>query len=457
MFSSLRQRLGEAFRSLSGGGRLTEENLKQALRQVKLSLLEADVNYRVVKRFVSRVKEKCLSAEHVVGTDPAHVFVKAVHDELVEVMGGSNREIDLGGAPPVVIMLVGLQGSGKTTTAGKLANHLRKRRKRKPMLVAADVYRPAAIDQLETIGRQLSIPVYSDRSGADPVRICEAALKNAYSKDVDTVILDTAGRLHIDDAMMAELERIQEAVSPREILLVVDAMTGQEAVSVAQEFHSRLGIGGCILTKLDGDARGGAALSILEVTGAPVKYVGVGEKLDAIEPFHPERMASRILGMGDVLSLVDKVEEAFDESDMRRMQERVLASDFNLQDFLDQLKSVRRLGSLADLLKMVPGFSSLLDRPDVDLSEGERMLRRSEAIINSMTLEERRRPSLLDASRRRRIARGSGTTVQDVNALITQFEQTRKMMKRLKKMGLGSLLKGKVKGKGKARFRFPFG
>ena len=455
MFQSLRERLSKTFRDVTGKGKLTDDNVKQAVRDVKMALLEADVNFRVVKDFTKHVRDKCLGMEVRPGLNPGQQFIKVVHEELVDVMGKEAVPITLASQPPSICMVAGLQGSGKTTTIGKLANLMRKKKHRKPLLVAADVYRPAAIDQLETIGKQLSIPVHTDRNKLEPVHIATGAIDLAIEKGHDLVIVDTAGRLHIDEEMMAELDQVKAAIVPHEILLVVDAMTGQEAVNVAKTFHERLDVTGVVLTKLDGDARGGAALSIRKVTGCPIKFVGMGEKLDAIEPFHPDRMAQRILGMGDVLSLIEKVESTFDEGSMQSMQDRLLADDFNLQDYLDQLRAMQRLGPLGEIMKMIPGVSSLMDRPEVNLDDAGAMLKQAEAIISSMTKKERRKPSTLNGSRRKRIARGSGVQVQDVNQLLKQFDMAKKMMGQVKKLGKGGF--GKRKMKGFKGMNFPFG
>ena len=455
MFQSLRERLSQTFRNVTGKGKLTDDNVKQAVRDVKMALLEADVNFLVVKDFTKHVRDKCLGMEVRPGLNPGQQFIKVVHEELVEVMGKEAVPINIASQPPSICMVAGLQGSGKTTSIGKLANFLRKKKGRKPLLVAADVYRPAAIDQLETIGKQLGIPVHTDRERLEPVHIANGAIDMAIEKGHDLVIVDTAGRLHIDEDMMKELEQVKSAIVPHEILLVVDAMTGQEAVNVAKTFHERLDVTGVVLTKLDGDARGGAALSIRKVTGCPIKFVGIGEKLDALEPFHPDRMAQRILGMGDVLSLIEKVESTFDEGSMQSMQDRLLADDFNLQDYLDQLRAMQRLGPLGEIMKMIPGVSSLMDRPEVNLDDAGAMLKQAEAIISSMTKKERRKPSTLNGSRRKRIARGSGVQVQDVNQLLKQFDMAKKMMGQVKKLGKGGL--GKRKMKGFKGMKFPFG
>lgn len=446
MFNSLTDKFATIFRNLGGYGKLSEENVAEALSAVRMALLEADVNFKVVKTFVSRVKEQAMGLAVHPGLNPSQQFVQVVHQELVRVMGEQAVGLNYSGQPPTIVLVAGLQGSGKTTTVGKLARHLKEQNK-KPMLVAADIYRPAAIDQLETIGAQLGVEVYSDRSGRDPVGIAEDALALSMRKDCDVLICDTAGRLHIDEEMMLEVARIRDSLSPHEVLLVVDAMTGQDAVKVATEFNQRLSITGVILTKLDGDARGGAALSIREVTGKPIKYVGMGEKLDALQPFHPDRMAQRILGMGDVLTLIEKVQSNFDEKNVKDLQSRMLSNDFNLEDFLTQFRQVKKLGPLQDVLKMIPGVSQLTGGQDVDVDP--KMMGRAEAIISSMTRKERLKPQLLDGSRRKRIAKGSGTSVQEVNQLLKQFYETKQMMKQF-----SGMIRGAKKGKG--RFRLPF-
>jgi signal recognition particle subunit SRP54 len=394
---------------------------------VRLALLEADVNYKVVKDFVKRVRARAVGVEVHRKLSPAQQVVKIVHEELVTTLGEPGK-LDLGKQPPHVIMLVGLQGSGKTTAAAKLALRLRKDG-RKPLMVAADTYRPAAVKQLETLGRQIEIPVHSEGVKPPPPKICANAVNTARKGAFDIVILDTAGRLQIDDSMMRELEAIRRETSPAEVLLVADAMTGQEAVNVAQGFHERVGLTGMILTKVDGDARGGAAISMRSVTGVPIKFLGVGEKVDALEVFHPDRLASRILGMGDVLSLIEKAEQTIDQEEAQKAAEKLLGGEFNLEDFLQQLQQIKSMGPLNQLLEMVPGFRSVTKEVSPEMTDRE--LRKVEAIINSMTFEERRRPRIINASRKRRIARGSGTQVQDVNALLTQFRQMQRMMKQL--------------------------
>jgi len=434
MFDSLSEKLDGVFQKLRGKGHLTEDNVKEALREVRLVLLEADVNFKVVKDFVAAVRERAVGQEVLKSLTPAQQVIKIVRDELATLMGeGSDNALDLAARPPVPIMLCGLQGSGKTTTCGKLALQLR-REKRNPLLVPADVYRPAAIDQLKTLGRQLGIEVFDSQVGQDPVEICEAARRYGELNGFDTLILDTAGRLHIDEKLMAELERIKTSLAPREILFVADAMTGQDAVNVAQSFDERLGVTGVVLTKLDGDARGGAALSVRAVTGKPIKFVGMGEKLDALEVFHPDRMAQRILGMGDVLSLIEKAEAAIDKDTAADMEKRLRKEGFTLDSFLEQMQSIKKMGSMESILKMIPGAGKQMKQlKDMQLPDKE--LKKIEAIIRSMTARERRDHRILNGSRRMRIARGSGTTVHDVNVLIKRFTEAQKMMKKMQKLG----------------------
>jgi signal recognition particle subunit SRP54 len=427
MFESLTDKLQNVFNKLGKRGMLSEADVNAALREVRLALLEADVNYKVVKEFIGRVHERALGVEVHRKLSPAQQVVRIVHEELVATLGEPGR-LDLGKQPPHVIMLVGLQGSGKTTAAAKLALHLRKSGQR-PLLVAADTYRPAAVKQLETLGRQIDIPVHSEGVAPPPPQICANALKAARKAALDVVVLDTAGRLQINEDMMRELEAIKRETRPVEVLLVADAMTGQEAINVAQGFHERVGLTGLVLTKVDGDARGGAAISMRSVTGVPIKFLGVGEKVDALELFHPDRLASRILGMGDVLTLIEKAEQTLDQEDAQRAAEKLLEGKFNLEDFLSQLRQIKKMGPLSQLLEMVPGFRDVAKEISPEMTDRE--LRRVEAIINSMTREERRNPRVLNASRKRRIARGSGTQVQDVNALLTQFRQMQRMMKQL--------------------------
>lgn len=433
MFETLTDKLQKVFDRLASRGRLTEADVDVALREVRLALLEADVNFKVVKAFIERVRARAIGAEVMRSLTPAQQVVKIVHEELIATLGEPGR-LDLGGPPPAVIMLVGLQGSGKTTTAAKLALALRKSGQR-PLLVAADVYRPAAIKQLEVLGAQLDLPVYSEGNQARPPEICVNAVRRARSAGNTVVILDTAGRLQIDEEMMNELVEIKQRVQPREVLLVANATTGQEAVRVAEGFHQRVGVTGLILTMVDGDARGGAAISIRSVTGVPIKYLGVGEKLDALEPFHPDRLASRILGMGDVLSLIERAEENIDREQAEKMGRRLMKGEFNLEDFLNQLHEMKKMGPLSQLLEMVPGLSRLSKdlAPDVT----DKQMKTIEAIINSMTRQERRNPDIINGSRKRRIARGSGTTVQDVNELLSQFRQMQRMLKQFSRGGRG--------------------
>ncbi|MCL6447405.1 MAG: signal recognition particle protein [Armatimonadetes bacterium] len=435
VFASLAEKLQETFRRLRNKGRLTEADVDEALREVRRALLSADVNFQVVKDFVARVKERAIGQDILKSLTPAQQVIKIVRDEMAALMGGVQSKINQAPKPPTVIMLVGLHGAGKTTTAAKLANVLRKQGRR-PLLAAADVYRPAAIKQLQVLGKQLDIPVFSAGDKQSPVDIARAACEHARGTGRDVVILDTAGRLHIDEELMNELSAIRDQVRPHEIMLVVDAMTGQVAVEVAQAFHQRLGLDGVILTKLDGDTRGGAALSVKAVTGCPIKFAGTGEKLDALEPFHPDRMADRILGMGDMLTLIEKAQAEFDQERAARLNQKIRSAEFTLEDFLEQLQEVKKLGPLQQLLGMIPGLGTvkkLKELGEVD----ERELVYVEAIINSMTPWERRHPQEINGSRRRRIARGSGTTVQDVNRVLKQFEQTRKMIKQLMGMEKG--------------------
>lgn len=423
-FESLTGKLQDIMKKLRGKTRITEEDVKEITREVKLALLEADVNYKIVKDFTSKIAEKALGQDVLKSLTPGQQVVKIVHDELVELLGSKEEYLNLSSNPPTIIMLAGLQGSGKTTMAGKLANLLRKNGK-KPLMVACDIYRPAAIDQLEVLGKQLNIPVYAERDNRDVVAIAKAAMKEANSKLNDVIILDTAGRLHIDETLMEELKRLKEATQPHEILLVVDAMTGQDAVNVSQSFNEQLGIDGVIITKLDGDTRGGAALSVKAVTGKPIKFAGIGEKMNDIEVFHPDRMATRILGMGDVLTLIEKAEEEFDEAEAAKIEKAVRKQTFTLQDYLDQLKQIKKLGSLKSILGMIG-----IDPKALENSEAaEKQFRLSEAIIQSMTTKERNNPDILNGSRRRRIAAGAGTTVQEVNRFIKQYNDTKVMMK----------------------------
>lgn len=444
-FEGLTHKLQETFKKLRGKGKLSEKDVKDAMREVKLALLEADVNYKVVKDFINVVTERAIGQEVMESLTPAQQVIKIVHEEMIKLMGSTESKINISPKPPTVIMLVGLQGAGKTTMAAKLALHLRKNNKH-PLLVAADIYRPAAIKQLQILGGQIDIPVFTLGDKVNPVDIAKASLEYAKKNAKDIVIIDTAGRLHIDEELMLELEGIKKEVNPDEILLVVDAMTGQDAVNVAQSFNDKLDITGVILTKLDGDTRGGAALSVKAVTGKPIKYAGVGEKLSDLEIFYPDRMASRILGMGDILSLIEKAQQAIDEKKALEMQQKLERQEFTLEDFLDQMQQMKKLGPLKDLIKMIPGLdTSKLD--DIDFEENEKEMAKIEAIIKSMTKEERRNPSIINSSRKKRIAKGSGTTIQDVNKLLNNFEQARKMMKQFSDM---------QKHVKKGKFKFPF-
>jgi signal recognition particle subunit SRP54 len=434
MFENLSEKFQGVLKKLRGHGRISEGNVEGALNEVRLALLEADVNYKVVKDFVAAVKEKALGAEVLASLSPDQHFIKIVHDEMTRMMGAQAQELNLARKPPVPVMLVGLQGSGKTTTCGKIGLYLRKR-KRTPFLVPADVYRPAAIEQLKVLGRQLEIPVFDSRPDADPVEICREALKYAELNGYDTVLLDTAGRLHIDAPLMEELSRIKAAVDPGDILLVADAMTGQDAVNVAKAFHEKLTLTGVVLTKTDGDARGGAALSIRAVTGAPVKFVGTGEKPDALEPFHPERMASRILGMGDILTFVEKAQDQVDEKQAKELERKLRKNEFTLEDFRDQLLRLKKMGSMEEILGMIPGLGAKAKELQ-GRTPDETELTRVVAIIDSMTPQERRNARILNGSRRKRIAAGSGTTVQDVNRLMKNFQQAEAMIRRMTKGGM---------------------
>ena len=434
MFDTLSDKLDSVFKKLRGHGRLTEQHIKETMREIRLVLLEADVNFRVVKDFIAKVSERAAGQDVLKSLTPAQQVIKVVREELAGLMGeGEDNSLNLSVKPPVPLMLCGLQGAGKTTTCGKLALRLR-REKRNPLLVPADVYRPAAIAQLKTLARQLDVEVFDSQSGQDPVDICVRALSYAELNGFDTIILDTAGRLHVDTELMGELQRIVEKVSPQEILFVADAMTGQDAVTVAASFDEQLPLTGVILTKLDGDARGGAALSIKAVTGKPIKLVGMGEKLDALEQFHPDRMAQRILGMGDVLSLIEKAQEAVDADDATAMEQKLRKGGFTLETFLEQMQMVKKMGSIDSLLKMIPGAGKALKKAQgVQLPENE--LKKIEAIIRSMTPQERLDHKVLNGSRRLRIAKGSGTRVQDVNQLLKRFVEAQKMMKKMQKMG----------------------
>ena len=442
MFENLSNRLESVFKKLRGQARISEKNIKDAMREIRRALLEADVNYKVVKNFITHITEKAIGSEVLRSVSPAQQIVKIVHDELVELMGNAQEKIKISSSPPTILMLVGLQGSGKTTACGKLAKLFRKKG-HKPLLVAADIYRPAAIEQLKVLGKQLNIPVFSIDDSKNAPDIAKKAVEEAYKIGSDFIIIDTAGRLHIDKDMMKEVVEIQKTVKPTEILFVADAMTGQDAVNVAKEFNDLLSFDGIILTKLDGDARGGAALSIRMVTGKPIKYVGVGEKLDGLEPFHPDRMASRILGMGDILSFVEKAQEVIDIEKAVELERKLRKETFTLEDFLDQLQQLKKMGSLEQLIGMIPGANKL---PKQALEVDDKAMGHIEAIINSMTHKERRTPKILNGSRRKRIAKGSGTTVQEVNRLINDFKKMQNMLKQLRKGG-----KNKLKG-----LPFPF-
>jgi len=445
MFETLSDRLHNVFRNLRGHGKLTEENIQEAMRDVRMALLEADVNFKVVKDFVASVTEKAVGSEVLESLAPGQQVIKVVHEELVSLLGGQKVDLELGGRQPAVIMMVGLQGSGKTTTSGKLARVLRKQG-RTPYLVPADIYRPAAIEQLRVLGASLDVPVHPSQADQNPVVICRQALLEAREKKYDTLLIDTAGRLHVDEALMGELGRIKDAVQPAEILFVADAMTGQDAVNVAAKFNEDLSITGVILTKMEGDARGGAALSIKKVTATPIKFVGTGEDLDALEVFHPDRLASRILGMGDVLTLIEKAEEVVDKKKAEKLARKIQKDAFTLEDFRDQIQQIKKMGNLEQLMGMIPGmnrFKQLRDMPKPD----ERELVKVEAIINSMTMDERRKYMILNASRRKRIADGSGTSVQDVNRVIKSYTEMLKMMKKMKGVGGGISTGGKKKRK----------
>ena len=424
MFENLSDRLQDVVHKIKGYGKITEENISEMMREIRLSLLEADVNYKVVKEFTNNVKEKALGEEVNKSLNPGELFVKIVKDELTELLGGENTPLNVSGNP-ATLMLVGLQGSGKTTTIGKLANYLRKNNKKKPLLVACDVYRPAAIDQLKQIGKELNIEVYSEGKG-NPVEISKNGIKYAKDNGYDYVLIDTAGRLQIDESLMDELDNIQKEVNPDETILVIDSMMGQDAINVINGFNDKIKLSGVILTKLDGDTRGGVALSVKHLTNLPIKFIGVSEKMDGLTPFYPERMASRILGMGDILSIVEQVQSEIDEKEAEKTAKKMMKGNFDLEDFLNQLNQIKKLGPLENLLKLLPGAKKMgLNNVNID----PKIMKRTEAIVLSMTPEERRDPSILKASRKKRIADGSGTTVTDVNKLLNQFEEMKKMMK----------------------------
>ena len=435
-FEGLSSRLQDITKKIKGEARITESNMKDMLREVKLALLEADVNYKIVKDFIASIQEKALGQDVMRALKPGEQVVKIVRDELIELLGGTDSKINISPNPPTVIMLIGLQGSGKTTTVGKLANYLRKEGK-KPLMVACDVYRPAAIKQLQVVGASLNIPVYSEEGTQDVVGVAKRAMNTAMSKLNDVVIIDTAGRLQIDEVLMQELQNLRQSVRPHEILLVVDSMTGQEAVNVAESFNEKVGIDGVILTKLDGDTRGGAALSVKKVTGKPIKFIGMGEKLNELEVFHPDRMASRILGMGDILSIVEQAEENLNLEEAEKLEKQLKKEKFDLDDYLLQLRQIKKMGSLSSILKMLPGANKL---KDIKVDDNE--FTRIEAIITSMTAEERRNPNILNGSRRKRIANGSGTKVHEINKFMESFEMTQKMMKQMKsKNGMRKMMK----------------
>ena len=448
IFEGLSERLQATFKKLRGHGKLTEKEVNEAMRDVRMALLEADVNFKVVKDFINKVKERAVGQNILDTLTPAQAVIKIVDEELTALMGGTQSRLNISPTPPTVIMMVGLQGAGKTTTAGKLALSLKKQGKR-PLLVADDIYRPAAVKQLQVLGEQLDVPVFSMESGTDAVTIAGAAVPYANAHAADVIIIDTAGRLHVNEELMQELKAIKGEVRPHEILLVVDAMTGQDAVNVAASFNEDLGLDGVVLTKMDGDARGGAALSVKAVTGCPIKFVGMGEKLEALEPFHPDRMASRILGMGDVLSLIEKAQTVYDLEEAKKMEKKFRKDEFTLDDFLSQLQQVRKMGSFEQILGMLPGMGNIkkqLEVVNVDLNGKE--IKHVEAIIRSMTLKERADVNLLNGSRRKRIAMGSGTRVQEVNKVLKQFAEMRKMMKKMTKLQNGPM--------GLGRFKLPF-
>ena len=443
-FENLSNKLQDVFKQLRGKGKLSESDVKAAMREVKIALLEADVNFKIVKQFINRVTERAVGSEVMESLTPGQQVIKIVNEELIELMGSTQSKLTFAPKPPTVYMMVGLQGAGKTTSSGKLAGQLKKQGKN-PLLVACDVYRPAAIKQLQVVGKNYNIPVFEMGDQLSPVEISKKALEHASANRNDVILIDTAGRLHINEELMEELKEIKSAVRPQEILLVVDAMTGQDAVTVAESFDTQLGIDGIIMTKLDGDARGGAALSVRSVTNKPIKYIGMGEKMEDLEPFYPDRMASRILGMGDVLSLIDKVQRNIDEKEAMELEKRLRENDFTLEDFLSQMQQIKKMGPMKDLLGMIPGMNKInmdaLDNVDTD-----KELRRVEAIIQSMTKEERLNPSILNGPRKKRIANGCGRNIADVNRLLKQFEDMKKMMKQMNNM---------TKGR-KGKFRFPF-
>ena len=442
MFEALGEKLDGVLRRVRGHTKLTEKNIDEALREVRLALLEADVNFRVVKDFVERIKTQALGQDVLTSLSPGQQLIKIVSAEMISLLGGEHTELDLSAQPPVVILLVGLNGSGKTTTAGKLARYLKIERQRSPYLIPADTVRPAAIDQLEILAQEIGVPVYptpKDGSADDPVAIAQAGIAAARQQGCDVALIDTAGRLQVDDALMAELERMKAAVQPHQTLLVADAMTGQEAVNVATGFHTRLEVDGVILTKIEGDARGGAALSLRSVTGTPILFAGVGEKLDALEPFHPDRIVSRILGMGDVLSLIEKAEKVYDQQQADVLEKKLRKNQFTLEDFQEQMRMLKKMGSITDLMSLLPGAKKMLKGADMEGAEKD--FKHIEAIISSMTKKERHRPELLNGSRRKRIAKGSGTSVVEVNRFLKQYLEAKKMMRRLSGFGGGKKMK----------------
>lgn len=441
LFGSLAEKLQETFNKLKGKGKLSEADINESMREIRLALLEADVNFKVVKNFVASVKERALGAEVLSSLTPGQQVVKIVNEELVTLLGSTESKIEIASKPPTLIMMVGLQGAGKTTTVGKLGSHF-KSQGRRPLFVACDLQRPAAIKQLQVVGEGVGVPVFAKTVESTPLEVAKEALAHGKTNGNDIIIFDTAGRLHINEDLMDELNQIKDAIQPHEILLVVDAMTGQDAVNVAKAFNETLEITGLVMTKLDGDARGGAALSVKAVTGCPIKFVGMGEKSDALEVFHPDRMASRILGMGDMLTLIEKAQTVYDESKAKELEERILKSEFTLEDFFEQTQSMKKMGSMQDLLNMIPGVGSNKALKNVEFDEG--LMKKTEAIIQSMTPEERRNTAILSGSRKKRIAAGSGTTVQDINRLLKQFDQAKKMMKQF-----GGA------GKKKGKFKFP--
>ncbi len=436
MFDKLQERFESTFKKVRGYGKLTENNIKDTLREVRVALLEADVNFKVARDFLEKVREKAMGEDVLSSITPGQQLIKIVYDELREVLGSANKPLDIAAAPPVPVMLIGLQGSGKTTTSAKLAIHIRKMG-RKPLLVPSDIYRPAAIEQLVTLGKQINVEAFTMDVVKDPITICREAKIYAMRNGYDTLIIDTAGRLHVDDNMVNELIEQKKALNPKETLLVLDAMTGQDAVSIAGVFNEKLGIDGIILTKLDGDTRGGAAISIKAVTGKPIKFIGMGEKLDALEPFFPDRMASRILGMGDVVSLVEKAQDIFDEKQARELERKFRKDEFTLEDFRDQIRQMKKMGSLESIMGMIPGMGKL--KGAINFAEAEKDIKKTEAIINSMTARERTKANIIDGSRRLRISKGSGTEVQDVNDLLKKYMETKKLLKKFTKGGAKGL------------------